>query len=124
MIGTRLNRQGNAGITVAWLHGRRASFHPRAVFGPNSAATLWGFFSSLRHLNRAVHPPLRAAAAWRSLSGTFRTGFYSEAEAQRRTLGPRLPHHRHPITADEALAGIVTVIVLVGVLIYVLAKSL
>lgn len=31
--------------------------------------------------------------------------FFSEAEAQRRTLGPGLPHHRHPMTLDEFLAG-------------------
>lgn len=36
-----------------------------------------------------------------------RTGsFFDEAEAQKLTLGPRLPHQRrHPMTADECLAG-------------------
>lgn len=36
--------------------------------------------------------------------------FFSEAEAQRLTLAPGLPHHRrHPVTPDEALAGLVLV---------------
>lgn len=54
---------------------------------------------------------------WRSRLATLLAGnFSSEAEAERLALGPRLPHHRrHQMTVDEALAGIVLLIlVLVG----------
>ena len=51
--------------------------------------------------------------------------FFDEAEAQRMTLGPRLPHHRrHPITADEALAGIFLALALFGASVYILARFL
>jgi hypothetical protein len=62
---------------------------------------------------------------WRRLSGKFRSGhFFSEAEARERALhGPGLPHHRHhPLTADEALAGIVLALVCLSAVIYLVAR--
>lgn len=48
--------------------------------------------------------------------------FYPEADAARLALGPRLPHHRHALTADELLAGIVLAAVCLAAAIYVLAR--
>lgn len=113
----------------------RASFCLRAIRGPGAAVTAPGIFSR-RSRARAPSPdyppvsyPLAvlktAAAAWRNLIGKFRSGtFFPEAEAQRRTLAPGLPHHRHPLTADEALAGIVLVIGVFGSVLYVIARWL
>lgn len=54
-------------------------------------------------------PPVlhRVRGVWRTLVGKFRPGsFFSESAAQELTLrGPGLPHHRHPMTPDECLAG-------------------
>lgn len=80
----------------------------------------------------AADVPLRSAVspagvdlpwAWRNLTGKFRSGlFFPEAEAQRQALAPGLPHHRHPMTADEACAGLVliaAVLTAVGLLAWV-----
>jgi len=49
--------------------------------------------------------------------------YFPEAEAQRLTLSPRLPHHRrHPMTADEALAGIILGLVCLSAVIYLIAR--
>jgi hypothetical protein len=87
------------------------SRHPRAC------RSLTALFPAVLYL--AELDPRRV---WRSLSDTLRSGhFFPEAEAQRQTLG--LPHHRrHPLTADEALAGIVLALVCVGALIFVIAR--
>lgn len=62
---------------------------------------------------------------WRTLIGKFRSGlFFPEIEAQRRTLAPGLPHHRHPMTVDEACAGIVLVSVLGLCCLYLLVRVL
>lgn len=116
-----------------------ASFRfPRVSSGRGGAATLLGrfFFSpSSRHLSvRALSRttpseqyPRAAktmpASAWRTSVGKFlRSDFFPESEAQRRTLTPRLPHHRHPMTPDEALAGIVLFLTFVGAVIYLAAR--
>ena len=108
--------------------GARAVFHPaRATPGPDVVPATPGLSSSeplSRHPSaRALSPNTRSAqyplagetpaAAWRNLTGHSESGFFDEAEAQRLTLGPRLPHQRHPMTADEALAGIALAIALV-----------
>ena len=66
------------------------------------------------------------ASAWRTSVGKFlRSDFFPESEAQRRTLGPGLPHHRrHPMTGDEALAGIVLLLTVTGALGYLAAVCL
>ena len=51
----------------------------------------------------ALETPLAEHAVAQPANAGF---FFDEAEAQRMTLGPRLAHHRHPMTLDEALAGI------------------
>lgn len=87
----------------------------------------------LRVLNRsAADFPLPATSAaaldprqlWRTVLGKFRArSFFPESVARDVTLGPRLPHHRrHPLTADEALAGIVVALGALGAVIYLLAR--
>ncbi len=51
-----------------------------------------------------------------------RDTFFDEAEAQRLTLGPRLPHHRHRMTGDEFLAGLVLALVCLGAVIFAIAR--
>lgn len=85
-----------------------------------SAPTSWPYVRSstscARHNPpaRVSHPDLAPSAVGRyPRSAAF---FFDESEAQRLTLGPRLPHHRHRMTADEALAGLlVALVVLIGI---------
>lgn len=85
----------------------------------------------LRHLAHAVllRPP-GTESAWRALIGAIRSGFSFHRErsdqspegawicdeklAQALSLRPRapgLPHHRHPLTTDEAFAGLIVLLV-------------
>jgi len=51
--------------------------------------------------------------------------FFDEREAQRLTLSPRLPHQRrHPLTADEALAGLILAIALLAALGSLVSRAL
>ena len=61
---------------------------------------------------------------WRTLVGTFWRGpFFPESAARDATLSPGLPHHRrHPMTADEALAGLVLALGVLGAVIYLIAR--
>jgi hypothetical protein len=127
-----------AGIKSATPNVRTSEFRFGCVpTGPGVAATTPGHPFCAVHSARALSPTPRSAqyphagetpaAAWRILADSFRARhFLSEAEAQRRTLrGPGLPHHRrHPLTADEALAGIVLALVCGGGLVYLVAKWL
>lgn len=127
---------------------RAADFPPpRVPTHPGAAATARGFFSRrsqvLAHFSRDTrpgqYPPTgpTAGAAWRNPIGEFcRSGFLSwreavakvrgvrfcdERTAQDLTLrprGPGLAHHRHPMTVDEACAGIVTLAVIMAALGY------
>ena len=127
---------------AAQRQGSVASFRfPRVSSGRGGAATLLGrfFFSpSSRHPSARAPSPVTPfpasyphavktipASAWRTSVGKFlRSDFFPESEAQRRTLAPRLPHHRHPMTPDEALAGIVLFLTFVGAVIYLAARFL
>ena len=61
---------------------------------------------------------------WRTVLDKFRARtFFPESAARDATLSPGLPHHRrHPLTADEALAGIVLALGALGAVIYLLAR--
>lgn len=137
MGGFGLYRRVKAGTVSAALTMHRASFCLRDALGPRVAVTTGGLSLSTfsRHFRARARPAdspsalyphavTTPAAAWRTLIGKFRSGhFFPEAEAQRQTLGPRLPHHRrHPLTADEALAGIVLAIMLVGAIVFAIAR--
>lgn len=113
--------QVSAGENLAWVILSFPSFHPGKTLGRRDMPVS-GAPSLLRRLSaRALSPTTlsvqypravkTAAAAWRNLADLFRARhFFSEAEAERRALrGPGLPHHRHPMTADEALAGIILI---------------
>lgn len=50
--------------------------------------------------------------------------FFPEAEAARLALGPGLPHHRHALTPDEALAGIIMATICAAALVYAIARWL
>lgn len=51
--------------------------------------------------------------------------FFPEAEAERLALSPRLPHHRrHPLTCDEAAAGIIMATICAAALVYAIARWL
>lgn len=78
-------------------------------------------------------PPLSASGPvtdirpgrWRTRIRKFVSGhFFSEAEARDRTLSPGLPHHRHPMTADEALAGLALMLVGLPCLAYIIWRLL
>ena len=134
----RLYGQVKAGASRATPTPHRASFCLRDVLGPGGAVTPRGFsLPFLRHPRARAplpaHPPTLypsqvkpAATAWRKLAGFFHaSNFYSEAEAQRRTLrGPGMPHHRHPMTGDEALAGLILLVTVITGLGYLAWVSL
>jgi len=99
------------------------------VFSPSRAPTEPGDAATsralpfLRPLTHASSRPPELVPAWRNPTGKSALGyFFDEAEAQRLTLSPRLPHHRHPMTADEALAGIVLALACLSVVIYLIAR--
>jgi hypothetical protein len=121
----------NPGTRIAGIHnGRAASSHfPRVPLGRAGAVTSPGLSFLRRPRARApsaATPPqsypadLTSQRAWRNPTGTPESGisparpqsrFCSETHAQQLTLraGPGLPHHRHhPLTVDEAIAGILT----------------
>lgn len=50
--------------------------------------------------------------------------FFPEAEAEQLALGPRLSHHRHPLTVDEAVAGIIMATICAAALVYAIARWL
>jgi len=107
-----------------------------------------------RRTPHAAQPSSPWAVNWRALIGKCRSGFsfrrdvakvragrtrhrgsragsapgrrwFSEAEAQRLLLGPRLPHQRrHPLTADEALAGLILLAVSLAGLAYLIWRWL
>lgn len=53
------------------------------------------------------------------------SAFFPEAEAERLALGPRLPHQRrHPLTVDEACAGIILLAVITAALGYLMSVCL
>lgn len=128
---------------AAQRQGSVASFRfPRVSSGRGGAATLLGrfFFSpSSRHPSARAPSPVTPfpasyphavktipASAWRTSVGKFlRSDFFPESEAQRLTLGPRLPHQRrHPLTLHEAAAGLVLVFLVVGATVYLFARFL
>lgn len=96
-----------------------------------------------RLLAHAVHRPPGTVRAWRNPIGMIRSGFLylaqavakvrgvgfcDESEAQALTLRPRpqapgLPHHRHPMTADEACAGMALSAVIVPLIVYLCWKA-
>jgi hypothetical protein len=106
-----------------------AELAPPFVCGPNSvqAKPRKADAVSVPKLSRRPGAPRSPAdtdpltlRAWRSLIGKFRSGsFLPEAEAQRQTLGPRLPHHRHRMSVDEALAGVVLWLAIAGSAFYI-----
>lgn len=49
----------------------------------------------------------------------MRWDFEIERAANAENLGPRLPHHRHPMTADELLAGIIVWTVVIVAAVYI-----
>jgi hypothetical protein len=59
---------------------------------------------------------------WRipaEILGRFSIRFSDETEAQRQALGPKLPHQRrHNLTPDEALAGIVLLLLIAAAAFY------
>lgn len=87
---------------------------------------------SRAHIRSAAVIPLPAVPpaeldpqrTWRTVLGKFRARtFFPESAARDVTLSPGLPHHRrHPLTADEALAGIVLAIMLVGAIVFAIAR--
>lgn len=129
------------GTAIAPHEAPAADFRPlRVPTGPDSAATLPGLpFWRRTHARRLSTP--RDGHAWRSLPGDSNAGdlfssasrtespqrrFCSESHAQEltlRPLGPGLPHQRrHPMTPDEALAGLVLAIVCLSALVYLAAR--
>lgn len=117
--------------TVIDLSGMLRACHPAraADFPPPRVPTDPGVrrhgpgSSFSRRLTHAASRPPEAVPAWRNPAATSRPGtFFSEAEAQRLTLSPGLPHHRHALTADEALAGIVVALILLSCVGYALAR--
>ena len=118
----------NSGTKNAGIGTRAASSYlRRAPAGPVVAATTPGLLflrlPSARALPATTTPV--DSGAWRTPAGITEPGnlcprearsespqgrFCSELTAQELTLRPRepgLPHHRHPMTADEALAGFI-----------------
>jgi hypothetical protein len=96
---------------------------------------------SLSRRFRALPRSAIPLASWRNLIGKFWSGFLfhpqarsespqrrfcSELTAQELTLRPRapgLPHHRrHPLTADEALAGTILGLLCLSGLVYLIAR--
>lgn len=86
------------------------------------------------------HEHRTPSSAWRNLIARLRSGFLylreaaakvrgvrfcDEHSAQTMTLRPvGLPHHRHPLTVDEALAGIILSAVSLSSVIYLLVRWL
>lgn len=142
----------SAGTKLAGNSAHIPGFRPGCVptNGPGRAVTPRDHFftapnvipfrpSFRANLTHAVLP-LPGAAHWRSLLGKsgagplFRSrggrqspqgGWCDELVAQRLTLRPRavgLPHHRHPMTADEALAGIIVGLVVLAGVVFAIAR--
>lgn len=90
---------------------------PSRAPAPSSAPPLTSYPIAVRH----------AASAWRTLAGKFLSGLSFHREATTKVRGSTsphvgsvaasapglgLPHHRHPMSVDEATAGIVLAFVL------------
>jgi hypothetical protein len=116
-----------------------SSSHPRETPGRRGMPVPGGHSFCADSRTPPQRPP-EVVSAWRAPTGISESGFpipekpprqspqgawCDETLAQVLTLrhrAPGLPHHRHPITLDEALAGIVIALVCVAALIYLLAR--